>query len=189
VTTPGLPQYIPAQLCETVGLDPVTTQVDVCLGDVIAAVRDGGVSAPKDADIAGLRQVVADAGARDIDLKIVYVPTNPPIDTPLRDVAREVGKAYPDATVLVMSPSFAGTYSPTFDRVTLESGQDYAKVPGNPVLSSQKFLDEITASHFPWTPFTIVVVLLVAMAAVGTRLLQVRARRSVDSESPVPPPN
>lgn len=189
MTTPGLPQYIPAQLCETVGRDPVATQVDVCLSDVIAAVRDGGVSAPSGSDVAGLQRVVTDAKAEDIELKIVYVPTNPPIDTPLRDVAREVGKAYPDATVLVMSPSFAGTYSPVFDRVTLESGQDYAKVPGNPVLSSQKFVDELTTPHFPWTPFTIVVVLGVALAAVATRVLQVRARRKADTESPVATPN
>lgn len=189
MTTPGLPQFIPSQLCETVGRDPLSTQVDVCLTDVIDAVRDGGVSAPVGADVAGLRQVVTNAAAKDIDLKIVYVPTNPPIDTPLRDVATEVGKVYPESTVLVISPGFAGTASPTFDRVTLESGQDYAKVPGNPVLASQNFVDELTADHFSWTPFTIVVVLLVAVAAVGTRLLQVRARRATSAESPAAPSN
>lgn len=177
--------FIPAELCETVGLDPQGTPVDACLGDVIAQLRDGGVSAPADSDIAGLEQVVANAAGEGIDLKVVVVPRNPVIDTPLRDVATEVGQEFPDSTVLVISPTFAGTYSKQFDRVTLESGQDYAKIPGNPVVASQNFVDELTASQFPWTPFTIVVVLGVALAAVGTRLLQVRARRAADG-SPTP---
>ena len=141
------------------------------------------MSAPADADVAGLKQVVTDAGAKGVDLKIVVVPNNPPIDTPLRDVATEVGQEFPGSTVLVISPTFAGTYSTQFDRITLESGQDYAKIPGNPVLASQHFVDELTASHFPWTPFTIVLVLGVAVAAVATRLLQVRARRTVPEEA------
>ena len=119
--------------------------------------------------------MVADARAKGIDLKIVVIPTNPPIDTPLRDIATEVGHAHPGSTVLAISPSFAGTYSRHFDRVTLEAGQDVAKT-GNPVQSSKNFVSELTTSHFPWTPFTIVLVLGVALAAVGTRMLQVRAR-------------
>ena len=94
---------------------------------VKAQVADGGVSAPA-ADLPGLRQVVADARNDGIDLKIVVIDTNPPIDTPLRDIATVVGQANPGSTVLVLSPSFAGTYSPTFDRVTVGgrrgSGQD-----------------------------------------------------------------
>ena len=58
-----------------------------------------------------------------------------------------------------MSPTFAGTYSPEFDRVTLEAGQDLAK-NGNPVQSSQNFVGELTTPQFPWTAFTIVLVLL-----------------------------
>ena len=158
------------------------TPVDACLADVYGDLRDGGVSAPAGADIAGLKKVVADAGAKGIELKLVVVPSNPPIDTPLRDVAIEVGQEFPGSTVLVISPTFAGTYSAQFDRVTLESGQDYAKVPGNPVVASQNFVDELTASHFPWTPFTILVVLGVVVAAVGTRLLQVRARRTAGAQ-------
>ena len=183
MTTPGLlPLFIPNELCGTVGRDPKDTPVDVCLGDVFGQLRGGGVSAPADADVTGLKTVVANAGAEGIDLKVVVVPANPPIDTPLRDVATEVGREFPGATVLVISPTFAGTYSTQFDRVTLESGQDYAKIPGNPVLASQNFVDELTAAHFPWTPFTIVVVVGVAIAAVATRLLQVRARPTAAAE-------
>ena len=87
---------------------------------------DGGVSAPA-ADLARLRQVVADARNDGVNLKIVAIDTNPPIDTPLRDIATVVGQANPGSTVLVLSPSFAGTYSPTFDRVLLEAGEDLAK--------------------------------------------------------------
>jgi hypothetical protein len=167
---PFLPAYIPP---------------DVDMNAVNAAVGTDGVSAPG-ADIAALKQVVADAHAKGIDLKIVVIPTNPPIDTPLRDIATEVGKLHPESTVLAISPSFAGTYSRQFDRVTLEAGQDVAK-SGNPVQSSQNFVSELTTSHFPWTPFTIVLVLGVAVAAVGTRMLQVRARRSAVAEAPATP--
>lgn len=189
MTTPGLPLFIPIQVCETVGLDPATTSVDACMDQVMASVREYGVSAPPGPDTEGLRQVIAQAKEKDIDLKIVVLPQNPHIDTPLRDVATQIGQAMPGSTVLVISPTFAGTYSTQFDRVTLEAGQDVAKVPGNPVLASQNFVDELTVSHFAWTPFTIVVVLGVAAAAVATRLLQVRAKRAASTESLAGPSN
>ena len=189
VTTPGLPLFIPTQVCDTVGMDHATTPVDVCMDQVIADVRESGVSAPAIPETKDLPKVIADAREKGIDLKIVVLSENPFIDTPLRDVATAVGNANPGSTVLVISPTFAGTYSPVYDRSTLEAGQDVAKIPGNPVLASQNFVDELASSHFPWTPFTIVIVLGVALAAVATRILQVRAKRAVDSESPVPPSN
>ena len=111
--------------------------------------RDDGVSVPPaDAKaVPELRQVVADAREQGIDLKIVVIATNPPIDTPLRDIATEVGEAYPGSTVLAMSPTWAGTYSPNFDRVTLEAGQDIAK-NGDPVQSSKNFVSELTTTAF-----------------------------------------
>ena len=87
--------------------------------------------------------------------------------------------------MLALSPSFAGTYSPTFDRVTLEAGQDMAKT-GDPVQSSKNFVSELTTPHFPWTPFTIVLVLGVALAAVATRILQVRGKRAGRRRKPRP---
>jgi uncharacterized protein DUF6676 len=169
---PFLPAYIPP---------------DVDINAVNAAVTADGVSAPS-ADVAALKQVVADARAKGIDLKIVVISTNPPIDTPLRDIATEVGKVHPDSTVLAISPFFAGTYSRHFDRVDLEAGQDVAKT-GNPVLSAQNFVSELSTPHFPWTPFTIVLVLGVALAAVATRVLQVRAVRASATEVPAAPAN
>lgn len=168
---PHLPGYIPPDVDMTV---------------VEAQVGDGGVSAPAGTDIAALRQVVAEAGQDGIDLKIVVVETNPPIDTPLRDIATEVGTAYPGSTVLAVSPSYAGTFSPVFDRVTLEAGQDLAKT-GDPVQSSMNFVAELQSPDFPWMPFTIVVVLGVAVAAVFTRMLQVRAKRAVADVPPAVP--
>ena len=112
-----------------------------------------------------------------IDLKIVVIEHNPPIDTPLRDIATEVGKAHPDATVLAISPSFAGTYSTHFDRVTLEAGQDVAKT-GDPVQSSKNFVSELTTQHFPGRHSRLSLVLAVIAAVVVTRVLQIRGKRA-----------
>ena len=115
------------------------------------------------------------------DLKIIVLDQSPPIDTPLRDIATQVGKAYPGSTVLVISPGWAGTYSPVYDRVTLEAGQDVAKTP-DAVQSSKNFVSELTTQHFPWTPFSILLVLAVIAAVVGTRVLQVRGKRAAAAE-------
>ena len=64
--------------------------------------------------------------------KVVVMEKSPGIDTPLRDVATEIGEVHPDATVLVLSPGWAGTYSTSYDRVTLEAGRDVAKTSPNP---------------------------------------------------------
>jgi hypothetical protein len=182
---PQIPLYIPGELCATVGASP-STPPDQCLKQVLVDVAGGGVSAPKDADIAGLRQVVADAKQKGIDLKVVVVPQNPPIDTPLRDVATEVGHAYPGSTVLVISPIWAGTYSRTYDRVTLEAGQDVAKTAGNPTQAAKNFVSQLQTPGFPWTALTIVLLVVVAIATVLARVLQVRGRRSAEPESSAP---
>jgi hypothetical protein len=156
------------------------------MNQVQADVADDGVSVPgaDAADVPALRQVVEEARKDGIDLKIVVIDKNPPIDTPLRDIATQIGRTHPDATVLAISPSFAGTYSTHFDRVTLEAGQDVAKT-GNAVQSSKNFVSELTTQHFPWTPFTIVVALAVIAAVVATRVLQDRGKRAA-AESTAP---
>jgi hypothetical protein len=177
VTGPSFsPTYIPTDVCGLVGQDPATTPVDTCMNLVIADIKDDGVSAAPTPENAGLADVVADAKQKGIDLKIVVVDRNPPIDTPLRDVATEVGEAYPGSTVLVLSPSESGTFSTTYDRVTLEAGQDVAEGRGA-VQGSKNFVSELTTQHFPWTTFTIVLVIAVAVAVVATRILQVKAKR------------
>ncbi len=141
------------------------------MSTVKADIGKDGVAAPAEY-ASGLQKVVADAKDRGIDLKVVVMGKSPLIDTPLRDVATQVGQTYPGSTVLVLSPGWAGTYSPSYDRALLEAGQDVAKLDPNPVQSTQNFVDQLTTPIFDWTAFTIVVVLAVGAAAVATRLLQ-----------------
>lgn len=158
---PGLPVYIPQ---------------DVDMTAVKAQVAATGVSAPA-ADMPGLLHIVDEAHAHGINLKIVLLDHNPPNDTPLRDISTVVGADYHDATVLTLSPSYVGSYSTQFPRVTLEAGEDIAKT-GNPVVSAQHFLNELNSPEFPWTGLTIFLLLAVLAAAVGTRFLQVRSKLS-----------
>ena len=125
--------------------------------------------------------MISEAHDDGIDLKIVVLDHNPPNDTPLRDIATVVGSQHPDATVLVLSPNFVGTYSTHFPRATLEIGEDNAKT-GNTVVSAQNFLHQLETPQFPWTGFTIVVLIGVLAAVIGTRFMQLRARRSATSQ-------
>jgi hypothetical protein len=181
VTILHAPTFIPVEMCSSVGLAP-STPVDQCLAAVKAEVGKGGVAAPA-ADLAGLQKVVASAQEHGIDLKVVVMESSPPIDTPLRDLATEIGHANPGATVLVLSPGWAGTYSNTYDRVTLEAGQDVAKTAPNPVVGTQAFVDQLQTPDFPWMGLTITLVIGVAVAAVLTRVLQLRARRSQNTDT------
>jgi hypothetical protein len=166
---PVLPLYIP---------------VDVDMAMVKAQVAATGVSAPP-AAMPGLLDVVNEAHAHGINLKIVLLDHNPPNDTPLRDISTVVGADYHDATVLTLSTSYVGSYSTQFPRVTLEAGEDNAKT-GNPVVSAQHFLHELDTPEFPWTGLTIFLLIAVFAAAVGTRLLQLRSKRSATSNQTAP---
>jgi hypothetical protein len=179
VTTPHAPLYIPGEICGTVGADPATPP-DQCLAIVQAQVSADNISAPP-AVTPALLEVIDQAHHDGIDLKIVVLDHNPLIDTPLRDIATRVGAEHKDATVLVLSPNFVGSYSTHFPRATLEIGEDNAKT-GNPVVSAQHFLHQLETPQFPWTGFTIAVLLGVAAAVAGTRFLQLRARRSATSK-------
>jgi hypothetical protein len=161
-------------------VQPLYIPVDVDMTVVKAQVAATGVSAPPEA-MPGLLGVVNQAHAEGINLKIVLLDHNPPNDTPLRDISTVVGADYHDATVLTLSPSFVGSYSTKFPRVTLEAGEDIAKT-GNPVVSSQHFLHELDTPEFPWTGLTIFLLIGVFAAAVGTRLLQLRSNRSATSD-------
>ncbi len=156
---------------------PVWIPPELDIEAVKAQIAAGGVSAPA-ADAPALRQVVADAGENGMDLKIVVIDLDLHIDTPLRDIATVVGKANPGSTVLVMSPNFAGTYSATVDRVTLEAGEDVAET-GNPVQSAQNFVSQLNTPLFPWTGLAIGLTAAVLLAAIITRILQVCSKRAV----------
>jgi len=178
VTTPHAPLYIPGEICGTIGVDPASNP-DACLAIVQQQVDVGNISAPPSVAPA-LVDLINEAHEHGIDLKIVVLDHNPPNDTPLRDIATVVGSQHPDATVLVLSPNFVGSYSTHFPRATLEIGEDNAKT-GNTVASAQNFLHQLETPQFPWTGFTIVVLIGVLAAVIGTRFMQLRARRSATS--------
>ena len=179
MTTPHAPLYIPGEICGTIGADPAT-KPDQCLAIVQEQVTAENISAPP-AVTPALLQVINQAHDDGIDLKIVVLDRNPPNDTPLRDIATVVGSQHPDATVLVLSPNYVGSYSTHFPRATLEIGEDNAKT-GNPVVSAQSFLHQLDTPQFPWTAFTIVLLIGVLAAVIGTRFMQLRARRSATSQ-------
>lgn len=166
-------------LPQTVPVFPTYIPVDVDMTMIKTQVAATGVSAPP-AAMPGLLEVVNQAHADGINLKIVLLDHNPPNDTPLRDISTVVGADYHDATVLTLSPSYVGSYSTQFARVTLEAGEDIAKT-GNPVVSAQHFLHELDTPEFPWTGLTIFLLIAVLAAAVGTRWLQVRGKRPATS--------
>jgi hypothetical protein len=178
VTTLHVPLYIPIEICGAVGADPATPP-DQCLAIVEQQVTAENISAPP-AVTPPLLEVINQAHNDGIDLKIVVLDHNPGNDTALRDIATRVGEQHPDATVLVLSPNFVGTYSTHFPRATLEIGEDNAKT-GNPVVSAQNFLYQLNTPQFPWTAFTIVLLIFVLAAVIGTRIMQLRARRIATS--------
>jgi hypothetical protein len=171
-TIPFLPEYIPQ---------------DVDIASIKAQVAADGVAAAPAAE-PGLQDVVTQARGDGINLRIVLLDHNPPNDTPLRDIATVVGADYPDSTVLVLSPSYVGSYSSHYPRVTLESGEDHSKT-GNPVQSAQNFLNELNTPEFPWTAMTIVLLIGVFAAAVGTRLKQLRDRQPATSAASAESPS
>lgn len=172
------PSEIPDVVCRTVGLDR-STPTDVCMERVQKDIADDAISAPD--QVPALREVVQQAGQDGIDLKIVVTDTNPITDTMLRDVATVVGKGYPESTVLVLSPSYVGSYSGQFDRAKLEAAEDHAKT-GNPVVSAQHFIGDLKTPEFPWTAFTIVLLVGVVAAAMGVRMLQRLSKQSQVSD-------
>lgn len=162
---PHVLPFLPADIPPFVNLD-----------QVLADVADDGVSTFDPAQVDALRQIVDEAAADGIDLKVVNVELNPLIDTPMRDIATAVGEANPGSTVLALSPWYVGTYSRTYDRATLEAGQDVAKHPDK-VQATKNFVSVLHTPHFDWTALTIVLVIGVALSAIVTRLLQLRSKR------------
>ena len=121
-----------------------------------------------------LADVVAER-EKGIDLKIVVVDKNPPIDTPLRDIATEVGEAYPGIDGAGAQSVGRGYVQPDV-RPGDAGGRSGRRQGRDPVQSSKNFVSELTTQHFPWTAFTIVLVLGYCWwPSSQPRLLQVRA--------------
>mgnify|MGYP007086241534 CR=1 FL=1 len=90
------PTFIPVEVCTAVGL-PTSAPLDDCMSTVKADVGKDGVAAPAEY-VPGLQKVGAGAKDRGVDLKVVVMQKSPIIDTPLRDIATQVGQAYPGST-------------------------------------------------------------------------------------------
>ncbi|MCV7193684.1 Rv1476 family membrane protein [Mycolicibacterium brumae] len=180
------PSFIPPELCLTVGVDPTREDSPAaCMVAVQQDVTSKNYSARglELDQVMGLRDTINDAKAKGIDLKVVVLDANPVIDTPLRDIANEVGQQHPGATVLVLSPSFVGTYSPSYDRVTLEAGEDLAKT-GDAVTSTQNFVGQLQTPIFNWTALTAVLLIVVFAAAGLTWALRRAAAADGSAEKP-----
>jgi hypothetical protein len=146
----------------------------VDVDQVVAQVQQGHVAAPQDL-IAPLRDVVVQAQARGVDLSVVVVPQDPPMEADLRDLAIVVAK-HEHGTILVLSPNTAGTSSDQFSRVRLEAAEDPAKYTnGQTVHQTQVFVDRLTGFHASWTAVTLAAVLLGTLAA--ALLYRVKSRR------------
>ncbi|MFC0451518.1 DUF6676 family protein [Rhodococcus jostii] len=146
---------------------PVKTDIpeDLDVSDVVTDVSDDGVSAPSD-EVSDLVAVVDRAAEHGVKLSIVALDEDPGRDSQLRDLATEVG-AEEGGTVLVLSPSWVGTYSDSISRVLLESGQDRTYT-GDAVVSANHFVDEVTEPGPPWALFTAVIVAIVVIASAAT---------------------
>ncbi|MCQ4118514.1 Rv1476 family membrane protein [Rhodococcus tibetensis] len=151
------------------------------VADVVTDVSDDGVSAPAD-EVSDLVAVVDRAAEHGIELSIVVLDEDPGRVSQLRDLATEVGQEE-GGTVLVLSPSWVGTYSDSISRVLLESGQDRTYT-ADPVVAADHFVDEIVASGPPWALMTALIVAVVAIAAAATFYARSRRRASPDAPTP-----
>ncbi len=107
-----------------------------------------GVAAPA-ADVAGLQKVVAGARDRGVDLKVVVMEKSPPIDTPLRDIATQIGQAHPDSTVLVLSPGGRALTAPPTTGCCWKPARTSPSLTPNPVQGAQNFVDQLNTPDFP----------------------------------------
>lgn len=152
------------------------------LSDILEDVADDSVSAPDKIENE-LVDVVHRAKEHDIDLRIVVLDKDPGRDSQLRDLSTEVG-AEDGGTVLVLSPSWVGTFSDSISRVQLEGGQDRTYTDSS-VDAANNFLDEIIDPGPPWALMTLVLIFVVV--AGGALTLFAKSRRSSGSNSGTTP--
>lgn len=153
----------------------------VDLPEILEDVADDSVSAPNE-QVDELVDVVDRAQDHGIELSIVVLPKDPDRDSQLRDLATEVG-ANEGGTVLVLSPSWVGTFSDSISRVQLESGQDRTYTSDS-VDAADNFVDELIEPGPPWALMTVILILIVvAVAAISLFAKLRRAVPASDSDS------
>ncbi|KXO91821.1 hypothetical protein AXK56_01470 [Tsukamurella pulmonis] len=169
-------------------LTEVPTDVDLSALQADLAVDGVAVLNPAHADSAPqLVQVVKDARAQGIEnFQVVVLAHDYNPDTSLRDLGTQLGKQSDGPmTVLVMSPSQVAGYSTQLSRYQIEKGQDGHTgrlALHNPPKAAEDFADVANDATFPWTGFTVVLVLLVAALAGVARVVTRRRSREVDAE-------
>ncbi len=170
---------------------PILTEVptDVDLSALQADLATDGVAVlnPAHADsVPQLIQVVKDARAKGIEnFQVVVLAHDYNPDTSLRDLGTELGK-HTDGpmTVLVMSPSQVAGFSTQLSRFQIEKGQDgYTGrlALNNPPKAAEDFATVAHDATFPWTGFTVGLVLVVAALAGWARVVTRRRSRAVDA--------
>lgn len=174
---------------------PILTEVptDVDLTTLQADLAKDGVAVLNPAhqdSVPALVQVVSEARAKGIEnFQVVVLAHDYSPDTSLRDLGTEIGKQTADKgqdqmTILVMSPAQVAGYSTQLSRYQIEKGQDghTGRLSlGNPPKAAADFADVAHDATFPWTGFTVLLVLLVAAMAGGARVITRRRSREVDA--------
>lgn len=181
--------------CEAMGPLPILTEVptDVDLSALQADLAVDGVAVlnPAHADsVPQLVQVVKDARAQGIEnFQVIVLAHDYNPDTSLRDLGTELGKRMKadgedTVTILVMSPAQVAGYSTQLSRYQIEKGQDgYTGrlALNNPPKAAHDFAAVAHDATFPWTGFTVGLVLLVAALAGWARVVTRRRSRAVDA--------
>lgn len=180
--------------CEAMGPIPILTEVptDVDLSALEADLAGDGVAVLNPAhagSVPELVQVVRDAQAKGIEnLKVIVLAHDYSPDTSLRDLGTELGKeaaaSGQSVTFLVMSPNQVAGYSTQLSRFQIEKGQDgyTGKLAlNNPPKAAEDFVNVAHGATFPWTGFTVALILLVAALAGAARVLTRRRSREVDA--------
>ncbi len=174
---------------------PILTEVpnDVDLSALEADLAKDGVAVLNPAhqdSIPQLVTVVRDARAQGIEnFQVVVLAHDYNPDTSLRDLGTELGKRLAadgehTTTILVMSPAQVAGYSTQLSRYQIEKGQDGHTgrlALGNPPKAAEDFVQVARDATFPWTGFTIALVLFVAALAGAARVVTRRRSREVDA--------
>ncbi len=177
------------------GALPILTEVptDVDLSSLQADLAKDGVAVLNPAhqdSVPELVKVVGQARANGIEnFQVIVLAHDYSPDTSLRDLGTELGKqmkadADHPVTILVMSPNQVAGFSTQLSRFQIEKGQDgYTGrlALNNPPKAAEDFAGVAHDATFPWTGFTVALVLVVAALAGAARVVTRRRSREVDA--------